>query len=91
LFAQSDDEFPGPIAQGSVVGSGVKNLKESLAEVEVVSESVTEDPKGTGRIAEVLSDPSGRASFDEVSTEGLVLALLDGFGSGKELGGLPFC
>jgi hypothetical protein len=90
LFAKSDDEFTGPIAQGSVVGPSAKDLKESLAKVGVVAEAVTEDTKGARGIAEALGDLSGGASFDEVSTEGLVLALLGGLGSGEELGGLPF-
>ena len=37
LFAKSDDEFTGPIAQGSVVGPSAKDLKESLAKVAVVA------------------------------------------------------
>jgi hypothetical protein len=66
------------------------DLKESLTKVGIMAESMTEDTKGARGIAEALGDHSGGATFDEVGTEGLVLALLGGFGSGEELGGLPF-
>jgi hypothetical protein len=90
LLAQSDDEFPGAIAQRSVVRSGAKDLKESLAKVRVVSEAVTKDTKGARGIAKAVGDLSGGASIDKVSTEGLVLALLRGLGGGEEQRGLLF-
>jgi hypothetical protein len=90
LFTKSDDEFTGPIAQGSMVGPRAKDLKEPLAKVGIMAESMTEDTKGARGIAEALGDLSGGATFDEVGAEGLVLALLGGLGSGEELGGLPF-
>jgi len=66
------------------------DLKEPLAKVVIVTESVTEDTKGARGIAEALGDPTGGVLFDEVSSEGLVLALLRRLRSGEELGGLPF-
>jgi hypothetical protein len=73
-----------------MVGPRPKNLKETLAKVRVVSEAVTEDTKGARGIAKALGDLCGGALFDEIGTEGFVLALLGGFGSGEELGSLPF-
>jgi len=66
------------------------DLKEPLTKVGIVTESVTEDTKGATGITEALGDPTGGVFFDEVSSEGLVLALLGRLRSGEELGGLPF-
>jgi hypothetical protein len=73
-----------------MVGSRAKDLKESLAKVGIMAESMTEDTKGAKGIAEALGDLGRGTTFDEVGAEGLVLALLRCLGSGEELGGLPF-
>jgi hypothetical protein len=90
-FAQRDDQFPALIAEGRVVRPSAQDLEETLAKIGVVTEAVTEDPKGAWRIAKVLGDLGRGTSLGEVSSACLVLALLGALGGGEELRGLEIC
>lgn len=88
LFAQGDDQFADPIACGGVLGSGAWRLKEAGAEGGVMPELVTEAAESGAGVAEAPGHVGGGAVVQEVSAEGLVLALADGFGGQEELGRL---
>jgi hypothetical protein len=77
LLAQSDDEGTGGGFLRLGAGAGASGQEERR--LRVMTEAVAKDPKGARRVSEGAGDRLGGAALDEVSAEGLVLAL---FGQG---------
>ena len=90
-LAHGDGQVPDAITLGGGVGSRCGRREEDGPLGGIVSELMTEDAKGPRCVAEAMRDLLGGLLLDEVSAEGLVLALLGGFGGGKELRGLMTC
>jgi hypothetical protein len=85
-FAQGHDEFAYPITGRSVTWPMLDRLKEAELLVGVLAELVAEDTKRAGRVAEAARDLLGRAAFEEVGAEGLVLSVQGVFGGEEEVG-----
>ena len=69
---------------GAECGPGAEGGEEHGPLGGIVSELMTEDAKGPGCEAEAMRDLVGGCLLDEVSAEGLVLALLGRFGGQEE-------
>ena len=85
-FTHRYHEFAYPIAGGGVTWPMLDGLKETDLFVGVMAELVAQDPKRARRVAEAEGDLVGRAAFEEVGSEGLVLSVQRVFGSEEEAG-----
>jgi hypothetical protein len=74
-FPQGHGQRPDAVAHGSRLGATPGLAEEGGPLFRVVTELVTEDPKGARRIAKPAGDGGGGFLVDEESAEGLVLAL----------------
>jgi|SRR5271167_5241231 len=88
LFAQRNRAPTDQVAHRSMVGPRTPCGKESSAMVGIVAELMAEHAKRTGGIAEASRDLDGRKLVDEVSTQGLILAMRGRLGGREELRGL---
>ena len=91
LFAQRNRAFADQVAHRSMVGPRTPSGEESGTMVGIVAELMAENAKRTGGIAEASRDKGGRKLVDEVSTQGLILALRGRLGGREELRGLKVC
>jgi hypothetical protein len=85
-FAHGDDEFADRIAGGGIAGSAPDGLEETALLAGIVTELVAEHAKRAGRIPEAMCDFVGGKPFDEVGTQGFVLAMAGVIGGEKEPG-----
>ena len=83
LLAHPQDQF----ADGVFLGLGMRAVLEFTEEVGLgAAEMMTQDAKGAWGVAKAAGDVSRGKTFDEVGTEGLVLALGGGGGFEEEAG-----
>ena len=84
-LAHGDDQFAHRVTRGCALGPMARGAEE-LALVGVVAKLVAQDAEGAWGVAEASRDLLGGAVFDEVGTQGLVLALQGMFGGKEEPG-----
>ena len=91
LLAHGHRQFSDPIPCGRPLGPAPDPLEESEALRRVVSELVTEDPKGPGGIIKADRHLVGRQPPHEETAQGFVLTLQRRFGREEELSLGGFC
>jgi len=84
-FAHGHGQISDPVAQGSGLRSALRLAEEGSAFFGVVAELVTEDAKGTLRVAEAAGDIGGGFLVDEEGAEGFVLPLQGELGGKEEV------
>ena len=83
LLAHGEHE----LTDGALFGLGAWTGLEIAEEIRLeTAEVVAKDTKGTGSVAETLSDIVGGGTVDKAGTKGFVLSLGGGSGFEKELG-----
>jgi hypothetical protein len=84
-FTHSNRQITDAIAGGRGLRAALRLTEEGGAFLRVMAELITQDAEGTWGIAEAAGHVGGRLLFDEVSTQGFVLALQGELGRQEEV------